>query len=525
MHGDNFFKSLESMPFVANMRNNNTIDASKFLTLTEEDFSKAYPESDFTVFSQTQIDAFSGDLKAEFNQLTTEEDRKDLVEKAQKDLSKLTKVTKTDKNGKRITVYVAAKEASKPREFNVGDKIKFHSHESIRASKNKDGAGYARNVGEITHKHPDGTYSVMNEKNFITKLNHPKDNNFEHVESPKEINPNSVILSGKGTKEQYGEIGKNHYDKLSHINKIRFERDYEKHFGAKYDKETKYGEGTTSNSKRPYEKHSKEELHKLADKKAGRDRMDAITELALRNEEKTGKKATMASLDRKEPEVVKNGKTLGGNTRLHPTNEPTTEEWKKNKESAKKTENTAPKTLAEHKKGHEVYRLMQRYNPQLGTYNVFEKKKIVNSRTKSISLENDDRVYSKEHGGAKASKTGSSYGSADYSIHTIEDARKMHEDMVKNGVKVRGFSSEDMKTEKKVEEKTKEPTKSHQGYYIHPKGTKVKVSLPNGETTGEYQNVNYGGGEGQYKTESHSVLVDGEIRSVHGSRISKLTKL
>lgn len=56
---------------------------------------------------------------------------------------------------------------------------------------------------------------------------------------------------------------------------------------------------------RPYEHHSKEELHKLADKKAGRDRMNAINELSLRYEQVSGKKASSLALDRKEPFITK----------------------------------------------------------------------------------------------------------------------------------------------------------------------------------------------------------------------------
>lgn len=56
---------------------------------------------------------------------------------------------------------------------------------------------------------------------------------------------------------------------------------------------------------RPYEHHSKEELHKLADKKAGRDRMNAINELSLRYEQSSGKKASTLALDRKEPFITK----------------------------------------------------------------------------------------------------------------------------------------------------------------------------------------------------------------------------
>lgn len=54
--------------------------------------------------------------------------------------------------------------------------------------------------------------------------------------------------------------------------------------------------------------HSKmlpdEWLHKIADKKAGNDRADALRELAYRREQKTGNKVTSVNaLDRSEPKV------------------------------------------------------------------------------------------------------------------------------------------------------------------------------------------------------------------------------
>lgn len=55
---------------------------------------------------------------------------------------------------------------------------------------------------------------------------------------------------------------------------------------------------------RPYKNKTKQELHKLADKKAGSDRREAIRELGLRYQDEIGRPAdSMNALDRKEPKV------------------------------------------------------------------------------------------------------------------------------------------------------------------------------------------------------------------------------
>lgn len=65
---------------------------------------------------------------------------------------------------------------------------------------------------------------------------------------------------------------------------------------------------------------------------------------------------------------------------------------------------------------------MQRFNPQLGTYYVFSEITITRVNSKSVSGD-DQKVYDKETG-EKKGKDGSAYGSADYSIMSIEEAKE-----------------------------------------------------------------------------------------------------
>jgi len=70
------------------------------------------------------------------------------------------------------------------------------------------------------------------------------------------------------------------------------------------DKHRSASESHIETSHRPYKNHSKEELHKLADKKAGRDRADAVDELANRyRESHPGQTANTSALDRSDPKT------------------------------------------------------------------------------------------------------------------------------------------------------------------------------------------------------------------------------
>ena len=89
------------------------------------------------------------------------------------------------------------------------------------------------------------------------------------------------------------------------------------------------------------------------------------------------------------------------------------------------------------KSGDKIWRLMDRYNPQLGTYYVFSQVKITRSSAKSISCD-DNAVYSRENG-RRTSKTAAGYGSADYMIMGPEDAKRMNDALASSGVRIRGF--------------------------------------------------------------------------------------
>ena len=89
------------------------------------------------------------------------------------------------------------------------------------------------------------------------------------------------------------------------------------------------------------------------------------------------------------------------------------------------------------KSGEKIWRLMDRYNPQLGTYYVFSQVQITRSSPKSISCD-DDASYSRENG-KRQGKQSAGYGSADYLIMGPEDAKRINDELKKSGAKVRGF--------------------------------------------------------------------------------------
>lgn len=89
-------------------------------------------------------------------------------------------------------------------------------------------------------------------------------------------------------------------------------------------------------------------------------------------------------------------------------------------------------------KGDSVWRVMERDNPQLGTYYVFELYKIRSSNSNSISLENDNHIYNKSDGTMKG-KSQSAYGSASYEIMSHDDAKSYYKELKDSGERVRGF--------------------------------------------------------------------------------------
>jgi hypothetical protein len=89
------------------------------------------------------------------------------------------------------------------------------------------------------------------------------------------------------------------------------------------------------------------------------------------------------------------------------------------------------------KSGQKIWRLMDRYNPQLGTYYVFSEVTITRVNAKSISCD-DNSIYSRENG-KRQGKGSAGYGSADYTIMTHEDAVENESILNSSGAKVRGL--------------------------------------------------------------------------------------
>lgn len=95
------------------------------------------------------------------------------------------------------------------------------------------------------------------------------------------------------------------------------------------------------------------------------------------------------------------------------------------------------KKLSDVKKGEYIWRLMSRYNPQLGNYYVFNKELVESVTGKSIILnyQKFDKIT-----GEMTSKSSSGYGSANYTIMTNEDAKKKNKELESEKKKVRGFN-------------------------------------------------------------------------------------
>ena len=92
------------------------------------------------------------------------------------------------------------------------------------------------------------------------------------------------------------------------------------------------------------------------------------------------------------------------------------------------------------KAGENIWRLMDRDNPQLGNYFVFSEVKVRWVSPKSITCD-DDAVYNKETGN-RISKTESAYGSSTYTIMNYDEAVKKNDELTKGGKKVRGLKTE-----------------------------------------------------------------------------------
>ena len=90
------------------------------------------------------------------------------------------------------------------------------------------------------------------------------------------------------------------------------------------------------------------------------------------------------------------------------------------------------------KAGQKIWRLMDRYNPQLGTYYAFNQVTITRVNAKTISCD-DNAIYAKENG-KRQGKEAAGYGSAEYMIMSPDDAERITDELNKLGAKVRGFT-------------------------------------------------------------------------------------
>jgi len=86
-------------------------------------------------------------------------------------------------------------------------------------------------------------------------------------------------------------------------------------------------------------------------------------------------------------------------------------------------------------KGEEVIRVMDRYNPQLGTYYVFSKYTIVKIQGKTVFCSDDNRydINTRE----RKNKSSSVYGGSDYTIYSIDKGEKFFNELKNDGQKVR----------------------------------------------------------------------------------------
>lgn len=165
---------------VGNINFSTFTDFEKAITI--EELVAEYPNGDFTLYSERDLQKYGADLSKAI-QTAAKADLPAIIEKAKKDLGKLIRKVVTDKNGKRMTVWVR-----------------------VNKDKTSD-KGFANGAIQGINNIPE-----------------------------------------KKRKEVLGKIAQD-YDTLSHINRIRFEREYEKSFGKKFDKKTEYGKGTKGKGK------------------------------------------------------------------------------------------------------------------------------------------------------------------------------------------------------------------------------------------------------------------------------------
>lgn len=212
---ENYFKRIQSLKNVFINKDEILNKSESFLDLNEQEFE------DLVNKGETEIYTLQ-DLKQYVSDVCDSKDEK-LIEKAKKDINKLQKVTKTVMRGGKsvnMTYYVKPKEAE--------------------VQKQKKGE---EQQGDKSGKKPEMTQQTVNGM-FIQAIKNG--------------------ISKQGLQE-----AEHHYSELSHINKIRFEREWEKTMGEKYKKETVYG-GETKDSDVSKDKPKKRESNKMDSKEKKR---------------------------------------------------------------------------------------------------------------------------------------------------------------------------------------------------------------------------------------------------------------
>jgi hypothetical protein len=441
-----------------------------FLTLSEDEYNEVVEKGETTILDENQLTNYLSDLNKAIQKNVLS---KDDIQKAKKDLTKLVKIKKmVTKNGKTFeqTMYVKPNEVATAKKEKKGEE-----KPESKGGKGSDDKG---------------------------------------LDADK-VNGYFLSAVRQGISEEGLMAVEKHYDKLSHINKIRFEREYKAKTGEDYKKSTKYGEDTKESKKKDANdrlndkveakrkeqmaKHkqamddgySEVEAEKIARGKMNNEksktgdvlrvdkpetRIAAFREKLAAEAKKKGDKdleeyaktATTSQIKQMmagnpaerrgsdegtkvegdkvvipKKEFIKEHKKLDKvlNSPSRKDDKKEAKDQKKELESVvgKETEknNQQPRKLSDYKKGDKIWRIMERYNPQLGTYFVFEKKTVQRVSKKSISLD-DTRVYDIESGHSKT-KSATSYGSANYYIMTDSDTDKFHKELKSNDKRVRGY--------------------------------------------------------------------------------------
>lgn len=101
---------------------------------------------------------------------------------------------------------------------------------------------------------------------------------------------------------------------------------------------------------------------------------------------------------------------------------------------------TPTPNLSSLKKGDIAWRVMDRYNPQLGTYYTFEKRTVLRITSSSIIV---DSGYSEEkynkNTGARVDKVSSVYGSSTYTLFDERTAKEYYRYLQDSDRRVRGM--------------------------------------------------------------------------------------